>query len=94
MLLRKANALPIVLLLQACMAPEIPLPATTKVLDDMPRVQNSTKSPCWQQEQIAAQNSYVDTIVSKREATYKAPCKIDPPAKPKAVSVTLAEIKP
>lgn len=56
-----------------------PLPATTKVLDELPRVQNSTKSPCWQQEQIAAQNSYVDSIKDKKEVVYQAPCKVDKP---------------
>ncbi len=91
---RRVSALLSALLLSACAANEIPLPATTKVLDDLPRVQNSPRSPCWQQEQIAAQNSYVDTIVTKREATYKAPCKVDPPPKPKPVNVvTLAEGK-
>ncbi len=58
---------------------ETPLPATTKVLDELPRVQNSTKSPCWQQEQIAAQNSYIDTIKAKKETVYQAPCKVDKP---------------
>lgn len=47
----------------------------------MPRVQNSTKSPCWQQEQIAAQNSYVETIKGGKEVVYSAPCKTDKPAK-------------
>jgi hypothetical protein len=47
------------------------------VLDELPRVQNSVKSPCWQQEQIAAQNSYVDAIKSKQDVVYKAPCKVD-----------------
>lgn len=56
-----------------------PLPATTKVLDELPRVQNSTKAPCWQQEQIAAQNSYVDSIKAKKEVVYQAPCKVDNP---------------
>jgi hypothetical protein len=43
----------------------------------MPRVQNSSKSPCWQQKQIAAQNSYVDTIKDKAEKVYRAPCEAD-----------------
>ena len=37
-------------------------------------MQNSAKSPCWQQEQIAAQNSYVESIKQKREVVYRAPC--------------------
>ena len=39
---------------------------------------NSAKSPCWQQEQIAAQNSYVDAIKTRKDVVYKAPCKVDP----------------
>jgi hypothetical protein len=66
-----------VLLLPACAGSETPLPATTKILDDLPRVQNSTKAPCWLQQQIAKQNSYVDTIRDKAERVYKPPCEID-----------------
>lgn len=53
--------------------------ATTKLIDDAPRVQNSPRSPCWQQEQIAAQNSYFDTIKNNKETVYQAPCKVDKP---------------
>ena len=67
----------------ACAGSETPLPATTKLLDDLPRVENSTKSPCWQQEQIARQNSYLATIKDKREVVYKAPCRVDKTARPK-----------
>ncbi len=74
----KAVALLSVLLLPACAAHETPLPATTKILDGMPRVHNSTKAPCRLQIEIAAQNSYVDTVLTKRETVYKAPCEIDP----------------
>lgn len=78
-----ASALLIALLLPACADSATQLPATTKILDDLPRVQNSAKSPCWQQEQIAAQNSYLASIAEKKEVVYKAPCKVDPkPAKP------------
>lgn len=53
----------------------------------MPRVSNSTKSPCWQQEQIAAQNSYLDSIKQKRDVVYKPPCRVDrPSAKPPKTS--------
>jgi hypothetical protein len=45
----------------------------------MPRVDNSTKAPCWQQKQIAAQNSYVQSIKLQKEVVYKAPCEIDKP---------------
>ncbi len=58
---------------------ETQLPGTTKLLDEVPRVQNSPRSPCWQQEQIAAQNSYFETIKAKKEVVYQAPCKVDKP---------------
>lgn len=80
MQLTKASALLLLLLLPACADSATRLPATTKVLDELPRVQNSPKSPCWQQEQIAAQNSYVDTIKSQKDVAYKAPCKVDKPS--------------
>lgn len=57
------------------------LPGTTKLLDELPRVENSPKSPCWQQRQIAAQTSYLAAILEKKEVAYKAPCDFD--AKPK-----------
>jgi len=44
----------------------------------MPRVYNSKSAPCRLQKEIAAQNSYVDTVLTKREMVYKAPCEIDP----------------
>ena len=75
---KKAAVLLLVPLLQACAGPETPLPATTKILDGMPRVHNSTKAPCRLQIEIAAQNSYVDTVMTKREIVYKAPCEVDP----------------
>lgn len=78
MRLQKASALLLALFLPACAGYETPLPATTKILDDMPRVRNSTQAPCWQQIEIAAQNSYVDTVLTKREMVYKAPCEVDP----------------
>lgn len=66
------------LLIPACAAGNgIPLPGTSKQIDELPRVQNSAKSPCWQQQQIAQQNSYVDTIRTKTEKVYKAPCDVD-----------------
>lgn len=44
----------------------------------MPKVQNSTKAPCWQQQQIAAQNSYLASIRVGKETVYKAPCDLKP----------------
>ena len=71
------------LLLAACST----LPPTqlaSKTLSGLPRVQNSPKAPCWQQEQIAAQNSYIDTRIKGRQTAYAAPCKAEPipPAAP------------
>ena len=62
------------------------LPGTTKLLDDAPKVANSTKSPCWQQKQIAAQNSYFATIKAKKNVVYKAPCVVDPVKQEKPTS--------
>lgn len=81
---RSASALLSALLLAGCAGQSIPLPGTSAQLEQMPRVQNSSKSPCWQQKQIAAQNSYVDTIKDKAEKVYRAPCEADKkPADPK-----------
>lgn len=57
----------------------------TKSLDELPNVDNSRQSPCWQQEQIAAQNSYLASAKSGREVVFVAPCKAEKigPAKPK-----------
>jgi hypothetical protein len=35
------------------------------------------------QKEVAAQNSYVDTVTKQRETVYKAPCEVNkpPPAK-------------
>lgn len=44
----------------------------------MPVVENSPRSPCWQQQQIAAQNSYRDSVRQGKEVVYVAPCKAQP----------------
>lgn len=62
------------LVMTGCAGSSTQLPGTTKLLDDLPRVSNSAKSPCWQQREIAAQNSYLTSIKDKREVVYKAPC--------------------
>jgi hypothetical protein len=77
MLRHSASALLMTLLLAGCADSATQLPATTKILDEMPRVQNSTKAPCWLQMQISAQNSYVDSIRFKAVRVYTAPCKFD-----------------
>ena len=77
MRLNQASALLLSLLLPACAGSGIPTPVTTKILDTLPRVHNSPSAPCWQQKEIAAQNSYVDTVTTQREVVYKAPCEVD-----------------
>ena len=72
-----ATMLPLALLISGCGGAATQLPATTKLLDDLPRVQNSTKSPCWQQQQVAAQNSYLASVKAKKPVVYKAPCDVD-----------------
>ena len=66
------------LALQGCAESSTQLPGTTKLLDDLPKVENSKVSPCWQQRQIASQNSYLHTIRDKKETVYKAPCDVEP----------------
>lgn len=79
-----AKALLLSLCLTACADKETQLPATTKILDDLPRVANSTKAPCRMQKEVAAQNSYLDSIKRGGEVVYKAPCEVDPkPVPPK-----------
>ena len=67
-----------ILPLAAC---ETPLPAKIDTIANaVPVVENSTKSPCWQQRQIAVQRTWLAAIKGRR-VTYRAPCDIDP--KPK-----------
>ena len=75
---QKASVLLLLLVLPACADNATPLPGTTKLLDELPRVANSTAAPCRLQREIAAQNSYLDTIKTGKDTVYKAPCDIDP----------------
>jgi hypothetical protein len=79
MRLKRASALLLLLLLPACADSATQLPGSIKLIDELPRVANSTAAPCRLQREIAAQNSYVDTIKSGKQTVYKAPCDIDPP---------------
>ena len=58
------------------------VPVTTRILDALPRVENSRASPCWLQIQIAAQNSYLASVTAGQEVTYHAPCMVDKPQTP------------
>jgi len=69
----KAAALLTALALTGCAGKSIPAIGTS-VLDELPEVENSRASPCWQQKQIAAQRSYVDTVRSGKQQVYKADC--------------------
>lgn len=70
-------------LMAGCADKETPPPATSKILEQLPRVENSPRSPCWQQKQIAAQNSYLTTVKDGKETVYSAPCEVDPKPQPK-----------
>lgn len=77
MLRKKALALLIALLIPACADPSTQPPATSTLLDKLPRVENSRSSPCWQQQQIAKQNSYLDTLKNNKETVWKAACDVE-----------------
>ncbi len=74
-----AAALLLALLTAACADKETRLPETTELLEKLPKVNNSPKAPCWQQQQIAVQWSYLHSIEKKKETVYKAPCEVDKP---------------
>ncbi len=50
------------------------------MLRGVPTVENSERSPCWQQRQIAAQRSYIDSVLTGKAKTYHADCKPPVPA--------------
>lgn len=76
---QKASVLLLLLVLPACADNATQLPGTTKLLDELPRVANSTAAPCRLQREIAAQNSYIETIKTGKDTVYKAPCDVDKP---------------
>ena len=64
-----------------------PAPANVaEILKDVPEVENSPRSPCWQQRQIAAQRSYIESGIAGKPKRYHAECDDDakPAAKPEA----------
>lgn len=72
------------LALQGCAGKETPLPETTKLTSNIPRVNNAAESPCWQQRQIAKQNAWFASQKAKKPVVYQAPCDVDKPtAQPK-----------
>lgn len=74
----KASLLLTALALTGCAGKPTPV-IETKLIDDMPKVENSRQSPCWQQKQIAAQRSYIDTVTTGKQQVYKAVCKDQTP---------------
>ena len=71
---RLASALLIAVGMTGCGGSETPgLVTNNDLLRDLPRVENSTKLPCRTQQQIAAQNSALDTILDGTEKVYKPP---------------------
>lgn len=79
------------LFLPACAENGTLLPGSIKLIEDLPKVENSVRSPCWQQRQIAAQNSYIATIRDKKEVVYKAPCDVDTKPQERPAKVASAE---
>lgn len=86
MQLNPALALLTSLVLAGCRTAATPLPETSILLEELPVVHNSTKSPCWQQREIAAQRSYIETITKRREVVYAAPCDVDKGSAPQKVA--------
>lgn len=85
MRLHLASALLLAPLVSGCdLWKETLLPGTTSLLTNLPVVENSPKSPCWQQRQIAQQRSYIESITTKKERAFAAPCDVDPKPKPVA----------
>jgi hypothetical protein len=77
MLRKKALALLIVLSIPACADPSTHQLGNSILIEKLPRVDNSRESPCWQQRQIAAQNSYIATVKDNKETVWKAPCDVE-----------------
>jgi hypothetical protein len=67
-------------------ASETPLPLTTKVIDELPKVNNSTSAPCRMQREVAKQWSFIHTIQQGKTVVYQAPCDVDKPAPAKVAS--------
>ena len=78
------------LFLAACetlgIATKQPPANVAEILRDVPKVSNSTQSPCWQQREIAAQRSYIESGIEGKPKRYHAECDDDakPAAKPEA----------
>lgn len=72
--------------LAACSIPlpggsDRPEPSLKALAERIPRVDNSPAAPCWQQEQIASQNAYLDAQIRGKAKPYVAPCKAKPASK-------------
>lgn len=49
-------------------------PDLRSFVEGVPRVRNSAASPCWQQQEIAAQNAYLDSVLAGKPRAYYPPC--------------------
>jgi len=67
-------ASPLILLLPACGSPTTVTEAA-KTAETIGHVRPSKRDTCETQEQIAAQSSRLDTIITGKETVYKAECK-------------------
>lgn len=76
--LAKAAVPLIALALAGCQTSQSTPAIGAKLLDDMPKVENSNRSPCWQQIQIAKQRAYIDTVRTGKEHVYRADCTEQP----------------
>jgi hypothetical protein len=65
-------------------------PATTDSVSRVPRVSNSPQSPCWQQIEIAKQNSWFASRKAGKAVIYEPPCLVDPPKPPPPAGATTA----
>ena len=65
---------------------QAPPASVAEILRDVPKVSNSTHSPCWQQREIAAQRSYIESGIEGKPKRYHAECTDDakPAAKPES----------
>lgn len=52
------------------------------VLERVPRVEAWSKSPCWQQKQIAKQETFIRSTLAKRDVVVYAACIEHPPTVP------------
>lgn len=76
--LKQASAFALSLALAGCAAPATQIPLTeTGALASFKPIPNSSRAPCQIQRAIAAHNSVYETLTTKREVIFRAPCDVD-----------------